>query len=72
MNREMCQKPAARSRRSRTVTAEKCTKSVIHVQSCCFANSGVCVAVAVAVAQAPYYFLVSVDVVVVARARNRR
>ena len=51
-NREICQNSAALSRRSSAVTVKKCTKSVIHVQSCCFANSGVCVAVAVAVAVA--------------------
>ena len=51
-NRDICQKSAALSRRSSAVTIKKCTKSVIHVQSCCFANSGVYVAVAVAVAVA--------------------
>ena len=49
-NREICQKSAARLRRSRAVTVKKCIKSVIHVESCCFANSGVYVAVAVTVA----------------------
>ena len=27
-----------RTRRTRAGTAKKCTKSVMHVQSCCFAN----------------------------------
>ena len=42
------------------MTAKKCTKSVMHVQSCCFANlelllSAVLVDVAVVVAKTPYY-----------------
>ena len=50
----LCSRPPF-SRRSRAVTVKKCTKSVMHLQSCCFANLdllyfAVLVAVAVDVA----------------------
>ena len=40
------------SRRSRATTTKKCTKSVVHVQRCCFANLSSCFAALVAIAAA--------------------